>query len=40
MKLLADESVDQLIIYRLRSDDHDVESITETTPSISDEVVL
>jgi len=40
MNVMADESVDGLIVRRLRSDGHAVEAIAETSPSISDEEVL
>jgi predicted nuclease of predicted toxin-antitoxin system len=40
MNLLADESVDQLVVERLRADGHEVLSIAEMEPSISDETVL
>jgi predicted nuclease of predicted toxin-antitoxin system len=40
MNLLADESVDQPVVDRLREDGHEVFSIAEMEPSISDEAVL
>jgi hypothetical protein len=40
MNLLADESVDQPVIDRLRQDGHVVLAVTEMEPSISDEAVL
>jgi predicted nuclease of predicted toxin-antitoxin system len=40
MNLLADESVDQPIVDRLRSDGHDVLYVAELAPSISDDEVL
>jgi predicted nuclease of predicted toxin-antitoxin system len=40
MNLLADESVDQPIIDRLRQDGHDVVYMTELSPSVSDDEVL
>ncbi len=40
MILLADESVDQPIVDRLRQDGHDTVYIAELSPSISDEQVL
>ena len=40
MNLLADESVDQPIVQRLRQDGYDVLYIAELEPSISDDVVL
>ena len=40
MKLLADESVDGPIVARLRSDGHDIKSITEESSGVRDEVVL
>lgn len=40
MNFLADESVDHPIVLRLREDGHDVLSIAEMEPSITDETVL
>jgi predicted nuclease of predicted toxin-antitoxin system len=40
MILVADESVDQPIVERLRHDGHDVTTISESAPSISDDDVL
>lgn len=40
MKFVADESVDQQIVVRLRVDGHIVEAISELDPGISDEEVL
>jgi predicted nuclease of predicted toxin-antitoxin system len=40
MKLLADESVDQQIVDRLRKDGHEVWYVTEMEPGISDDLVL
>lgn len=40
MNLVADESVDQPIVLRLRQSAHRVEAITESTPGLSDEQVL
>jgi predicted nuclease of predicted toxin-antitoxin system len=40
MKLLADEGVDAAIVARLRLDGHDVLSIAELTPGITDNAVL
>lgn len=40
MNLLADESVDQQIVARLRRDEHAVSYVAEMSPSISDDVVL
>jgi len=40
MNFVADESVDQPIIERLRQVGHDVMSITELSPSLSDDEVL
>lgn len=40
MKLLADESVDLLIVERLRRDDHDVGYVAEMASGITDENVL
>jgi len=40
MNLLADESVDRLIVTRLRENGHAVEAVGETNPSISDDEVL
>ena len=40
MKFLADESVDGPIIEHLRSEGHDVASITEDSPGVADDVVL
>jgi hypothetical protein len=40
VKLLADESVEQQIVDRLRQDGHTVLYVAEMEPSIGDEVVL
>lgn len=40
MNLLADESVDQSIVRRLREDGHRVWSVAEMEPGISDDAVL
>ena len=40
MKILADESVDAPIVVRLRAEGHDIESVAEMAPGISDDVVL
>ena len=40
MNFLADESVDIQIVNRLREDGHDVLSVVEMEPGISDESVL
>ena len=40
MNFLADESVDQPIVVRLRDDGHDVLAVAEITPSIPDATVL
>ncbi|HJT79513.1 MAG TPA: DUF5615 family PIN-like protein [Gemmataceae bacterium] len=40
MNLLADESVDRPVVERLRQGGHDVTSIAELSPSITDEEVL
>ncbi len=40
MNILADESVDQPIVNRLREDGHTVLYVAEMDPGISDEVVL
>jgi len=40
MNFLADESVDQPIVERLRQDAHDVLAVVEMEPGISDETVL
>ena len=40
MNFLADESVDQPIVERLRHDGHGVLAVVEMEPSISDETVL
>ena len=40
MNLLADESVDGMVIRRLRTDGHDVVAVGEVSPSIPDTVVL
>ena len=40
MKILADESVNFVIVQRLRADGHDVASIAETSRSVPDPVVL
>ena len=40
MKLLIDENVDRLIVDRLRADGHEIWSINELQPGITDEEVL
>jgi hypothetical protein len=40
MNFLADESVDQPIVDRLRQDGHNVLAVAELEPSIPDETVL
>jgi predicted nuclease of predicted toxin-antitoxin system len=40
MNILADESVDGQIVYRLRRDGHLVHYVAEMEPGISDDVVL
>ena len=40
MKLLADESVDNPIVARLRQDGHYIGYVAELEPGISDEIVL
>lgn len=40
MNFVADESVDQPIVDRLRRDGHQVWSVAEMNPGISDDVVL
>ncbi|MGH7589635.1 MAG: DUF5615 family PIN-like protein [Gemmatimonadota bacterium] len=40
MRLLCDEGVDQQIVDRLRSDQHDVTYIAESAPGLSDEEVF
>ena len=40
MKLLADESLDQPIVERLRLDGHDIGAMAESSPGIADPVVL
>ena len=40
MNFLADESVDQPIVERLRADGHAILAVIETEPSIPDEEVL
>ncbi len=40
MKILADESVDNKIVLRLRNDGHDVGYVAEMSPGIMDEEVL
>ena len=40
MRLLADENISNLVINRLRSDGHDVESIAQSHSGIPDEQVL
>lgn len=40
MNFVADESVDQPIVDRLRCDGHQVWSVAEMTPGISDDAVL
>ncbi|MFO0849643.1 MAG: DUF5615 family PIN-like protein [Gemmataceae bacterium] len=40
MNLVADESVEQDIVARLRTDGHDVVYVAELAPSITDDAVL
>ena len=40
MNFLADESVDQPIVERLRADGHDVLAVAEMAPRIPDDMVL
>lgn len=40
MNFLADESIDQPIVNRLRQDGHDVVAIAELQPSLLADVVL
>jgi hypothetical protein len=40
MNILADESVDQPIVERLRADGHDVLAVMEMAPGLLDEDVL
>jgi predicted nuclease of predicted toxin-antitoxin system len=40
MNLVADESVDEPIILRLRLEGHDVVAIAELSPSVNDDAVL
>lgn len=40
MRIVADESVDQQIVERLRADGHGVVAIAETSPAASDDLVL
>lgn len=40
MKILADESVDNGIVVRLRKDGHEVGYVAEMSPGIMDEEVL
>lgn len=40
MKIVADESVDRQIVTLLRLDGHSVFAIAETSPGVSDELVL
>ena len=40
MNFLADESVDQPIVVRLRDDGHDVVAVAEIAPTIPDTAVL
>jgi len=40
MKFVADESVDQPIVVRLREDGHDVIAVAELTPSVTDDDVF
>jgi predicted nuclease of predicted toxin-antitoxin system len=40
VNLFADESVDQPVVERLRQDSHDVVSVAELAPSITDDEVL
>src|SRR5262249_31765063 len=40
MNILADESVDQPIVERLRADGHDVLAVVEMAPGLPDEDVL
>lgn len=40
MNLVADESVDRAVVERLRQEGHDVVSVAELSPSITDDAVL
>lgn len=40
MNLFADESVDRAIVERLRADGHDIVSVTEQSPGLTDDEVL
>lgn len=40
MNLLADESVDRMIVHGLRREGHEVDYIAELSPSVSDDDVL
>jgi predicted nuclease of predicted toxin-antitoxin system len=40
MNFLADESIDQPVVERLRADGHEVLAVAEMAPSIPDEAVL
>lgn len=40
MNFVADESVDQLIVTRLRDDGHLVDAVSEMSPGIADDEVL
>lgn len=40
MRLLADENIATSVIASLRTDGHDVESIRDTAPGVTDEVVI
>lgn len=40
MKFVADESVDQPIVERLRADGHDVLAVAEMEPGLSDDAVI
>jgi predicted nuclease of predicted toxin-antitoxin system len=40
VKVVADEDVDRRIIERLRHDGHDLLAISETSPRVTDDVVL
>ena len=40
MKIVADENIDQQVVDRLRSDGHEVLSVSELDPGIDDDAVL
>ena len=40
MNLIADESVDRPVVERLRQDGHDVVSVAELSPSVTDDEIL